>query len=176
MNQHLLWLDLETTGLSPFFDHVLEVSCSLAPMHAPFDAEHVLTEVISFQRAPHRTFDEAVERMHHVNGLWEESAKYGRPLKDVEAHILSAIMPIEGQLVLAGSSVHFDLGFLRVHMPDLAARLSHRIYDVSAIKMFCESIGMTRMEKNDGVHRARHDVAESIATAKRCAAWKGWHR
>ena len=38
---------------------------------------------------------------------------------------------------LAGNSVHVDLGFLRVHMPDLAAHLHYRIVDVSSVAELC---------------------------------------
>jgi hypothetical protein len=74
--------------------------------------------------------------------------------------------------VLAGDSVHFDLGFVRYHMPTLAKRLSHRVYDVSAIKLFCRSLGMPKIErKEDPVHRAAGDVLRSIEHAKYCADW-----
>ena len=71
---------------------------------------------------------------------------------------------------LAGRTVHFDLGFIRHHMPRLAARLSHRVYDVSAICLFCESLGMPRLKKGEA-HRASEDVLESVEHARRCAEW-----
>jgi len=66
--------------------------------------------------------------------------------------------------------VHFDHGFLRVHMPKLAARFSHRHYDVSAVKLFCQSLGMPKPPKAEA-HRAAADVRESIEHAKACADW-----
>ena len=75
-----------------------------------------------------------------------------------------------GKFLLAGSSIHFDLGFLRVHMPKLAAKFSHRLFDVSAIKLFCESLGMPKLPKAEA-HRAMVDVEESFAHYKACADW-----
>ncbi len=72
--------------------------------------------------------------------------------------------------MLAGSSIHFDHAFLAVHMPRFAARLSHRHYDVSAIKLFCQSLGADKFPKAEA-HRAKDDIAESIAHAKACAEW-----
>lgn len=73
---------------------------------------------------------------------------------------------------LAGSSVHFDLGFLRVHMPKLAKNLSHRCYDVSAVKLFCRSLGMPKPPPEEA-HRALPDCEESLRHARLCADWLG---
>jgi oligoribonuclease len=73
---------------------------------------------------------------------------------------------------LAGSSVHFDLSFLRVHLPLVAKNLSHRVYDVSAIKLFCRSLGMPKPPPEE-VHRALPDCEESRRHAMLCADWLG---
>ena len=57
-----------------------------------------------------------------------------------------------------------------MHMPRLAARFSHRHYDVSAVKLFCRSLGMPKPPKAEA-HRATADVLESIAHARLCAEW-----
>jgi oligoribonuclease (3'-5' exoribonuclease) len=76
----------------------------------------------------------------------------------------------QGWSALAGSSVHFDHGFIKHWWPQLASRFSHRHYDVSAVKLFCESLGMPRLPKAEA-HRAREDILESIAHARECVRW-----
>lgn len=73
---------------------------------------------------------------------------------------------------LAGFSVHFDLSFLRVHLPFVAKNLSHRCYDVSAVKLFCRSLGMPKPPPEEA-HRALPDCEESMRHARLCADWLG---
>ena len=92
---------------------------------------------------------------------------------DVEEYLLGLIPDVadrDDRPTLAGRSVHFDLGFLRVHMPRVAARLSHRVLDVSAVELFCRSQGMSKLPKALG-HRAKDDVLESMEHLRRCKAW-----
>lgn len=105
--------------------------------------------------------------MHEESGLLAQCAESTTTVGEVEDRLLTLVLgePERGsdKPTLAGSSVHFDLGFLRAHAPKFAARLSHRVYDVSAVKLFCESLGMPRISKAMA-HRAAEDVLE-------CAKW-----
>ena len=94
----------------------------------------------------------------------------------VEDELLKFIPEVEDKderATFAGSSVHFDLGFIRVHMPRLAKRLSHRVYCVSAVQLFCRSLGMAKPPKGPEPHRAAADVLASIERAKLCSDWLG---
>ena len=74
------------------------------------------------------------------------------------------------RVMLAGNSVHFDLGFLRRHLPQIARKLSYRVFDVSAVSAYCRSLGMPRLPKNEA-HRAEVDVDSSIGQALACERW-----
>lgn len=71
---------------------------------------------------------------------------------------------------LLGNSVHFDLRFAKRLFPEFAKRLSHRVIDVSAIRIFCESLGLA-YTKDEPAHRAAADVAYSIKSFERYQAW-----
>jgi oligoribonuclease (3'-5' exoribonuclease) len=71
---------------------------------------------------------------------------------------------------LLGNSVHFDLRFVRRLFPQFAARLSHRVIDVSAVRVFCESLGLPYI-KDEPAHRAAADVTESIKSFERYQTW-----
>lgn len=173
----LLWLDLETTGLDSRECKVLEIAVMQAELMAPFATELLYHAVI---RHDGKNLSPFIVDMHTKNGLLAECAWSDGALRVEEADAaLVALVPQETDRsnfpVLAGSSIHFDHDFIRVHLPEFAKRLSHRHYDVSAVKLFCESIGMPKLPRAEA-HRAQADVLESIDHAQRCAAWvkAGW--
>lgn len=171
----LLWLDLETTGLDPLHNAILEVFAGVADYDRPFEITPLIDTSIAFEIDIDERIDPFVLDMHSKNGLWADCARSNVTTHDVQRELLRHVpkLPQEqsaDRWILAGSTVHFDLGFLRFDMPDLARRLSHRCYDVSAVKMFCESLGMPPLPKAEA-HRAKADVEESIAHAFECARW-----
>lgn len=76
----------------------------------------------------------------------------------------------DSKVVIAGNSAHFDLSFLRAHLPRFAARLSHRVFDVSAMSLLARSMGMPRLPKSER-HRAKLDVEESVLQAQIISDW-----
>jgi oligoribonuclease len=165
----LLWLDLETTGLDPRECKVLEIAVAQADLAAPFNTSLFYHAVIRHDGANLSPF---ILDMHTKNGLLAECATSGVLIEEVD-DLLASLVPQEERSempVLAGSSIHFDHDFIRVHLPRFAERLSHRHYDVSAVKLFCESIGMPKLPRAEA-HRAREDVLESIRHAQQCAVW-----
>lgn len=101
--------------------------------------------------------------------------RYTKAMTALEDRLLALIpdkdvVGKENVTALAGSSVHFDLGFLRTYMPRLSRQLSHRCYDVSAVKLFCRSLGMPKLPPEEA-HRALPDIRESMRHAQLCASW-----
>lgn len=168
--QTLIWIDIETTGLDPQLDHILEVAVMTSQLSDSFNAKPLYHAVLGYRRDDwSRKIDPFVLEMHTKNRLFEECSK-----SNIARHhvALDLTKEIPKGSILAGSSVHFDRAFIEEHF--LALRLhapfSHRHYDVSAIKLFCESLGMPRIPKGEA-HRAKEDVLESVAHAQRCAGW-----
>lgn len=180
----LLWLDLETTGLDPKHDTILEVACRLADFERPFETSndagpyeavvHFADPRLGLPADP--SIHSVVLDMHTKNGLWDECSRSTRSLAQIEDDLLEIVPEAQGddRPILAGSTIGFDLSFLRVRMPRLAARLHYRLYDVTSVKLFCQSLGMPKPPKAEA-HRAMPDVLESIAHAKACRDWlKKW--
>lgn len=182
----LLWLDLETTGLNPTTDHILEVSY-LATSQDTFTFYNPRQDKIidndfsalienhliepNFATLQQIEEDQFINDMHTKTGLLDD-LKFEQTtiLKSAEYHILEHIanardqLDDHGALYLAGASVHFDLAFIRHHMPTLASKLSHRVYDTSTLKAFFD--GLLDYEiPNLNPHRATYDVMECLAVA-----------
>jgi oligoribonuclease len=68
----------------------------------------------------------------------------------------------EGELTIAGNSVHMDKLFLYHHMPQLNAFLFYRILDVSSLKMVVNTVKPALFFKKQNSHRALDDIRESI--------------
>lgn len=162
----LIWLDLETTGLNPETDVILEVAAFEAELTKPFDAHKIYDTVLEFPAAKANSLTPFILGMH--TDLLKACAVSRVTVKNAELDLMRRLP--EREYTLAGSSVHFDHGFIRKHMPTLNKRLSHRHYDVSAVKLFAQSLGMPKFPKAEA-HRAAADVMESIAHAKTCAEW-----
>ncbi len=152
-----LGLDLETTGLDPEHDLILEIGVLILGDD--------LTEITRFD-APiaHEThaimtrINDYVRDMHTQNGLLSElDAGKGIPLEQSEQTLHLIIDAYPERPVLLGSSVHFDRGFLRVHMPRIVERLSHRHCDASSFAMFAPQL----RAHGGAAHRALADVRHS---------------
>jgi oligoribonuclease len=170
----LCWLDLESTGLDPKTDRILELALCWTELEKPFDIVSPTRQWVfghRFSAADIARFHPKVQAMHER--LFRLCAESATSFSDVAAALASEIPDVEDPAqkpVLAGSSVHFDHEFLKQWAPDLAGKFSHRHYDVSAIKLFCRGMGMPKLPRAEA-HRAAADVAESMDHARQCEAW-----
>jgi oligoribonuclease (3'-5' exoribonuclease) len=167
----LLWIDLETTGLSSVDDYVLEVAWTITD-NSLVTVDDVYTHVcdISPKAWVQLTQTPEVLEMHRNTGLLTEidEAKDLMRLEDIEDQIIDQLKNVntEEQIMVAGFSVHFDLGFINEHMPRLAKMLSHRTYDVTTLKTFFKSVHVSHNVENYGKHRAHYDIVEALSIAR----------
>jgi len=163
----LVWIDLETTGLDPEKDHILEIAGSVADFEMPFRPLWDFHGVFPATPEALSRMDDHVWRMHTGNGLLEECSKSVDSVRSMSAGLAAYFPPAhpDERPILAGSNIGFDKAFLKHHMPEFHSRLSHRLYDVSSIKLFARSFGMPRIPQTH-THRAKADVAESMQHAQ----------
>lgn len=193
MTHRFLWLDFETTNIDPLNGLILEWAAVLANDDRGGDMQPVeqYTGVVgaSLVRSEGKPdmamttvgdrlvpVDPYVVEMHTRNGLWAECAGPEATLvREAEdflvglCHALTEPALPERVIVLAGSTIGFDLGWARVHMPRFAACLSHRSFDVSTLKL-ANSTWTGAPFVKAGAHRALPDVLESLAHAREIRA------
>ena len=160
----LVWLDLETTGLvpeEPVNDQILEVGIVLTNLQ--------LKHISNFQallEIPESTLmSEYVTKMHAHSGLLQDCRTFGVGLEQVTTELIRFLdrHELKENIILHGSTVHFDARFIRRWMPAFAARLHHRIVDVSSLKevvrTYCPGHLPPPIVSN---HRALFDCRDSI--------------
>ncbi|MDX2645168.1 oligoribonuclease [Streptomyces sp. PA03-1a] len=167
MNDRMVWIDCEMTGLSLAQDALIEVAALVT------DSElNVLGEGVDIViRPPAESLEsmpEIVRTMHTTSGLLEE-LDGGVTLEEAEKLVLDYVRQYVAEprkAPLCGNSVSTDRGFLARDMPTLEQHLHYRIVDVSSIKELSRRwyprAYFASPEKN-GNHRALADIRESIA-------------
>lgn len=174
----IIWIDLETTGLDPKHNCILEVAALESSTEDPFNARPIYEAVLKYPRAPNegqgKPIEDLVWRMHEKSGLWERCRKSELTKWDVEKQLAAAIGPAPEKYgdypILAGNSVWFDRGFMHNHLPFVETLFHHRHYDVSSIKMFCRQLGMPHLHAAEA-HTAMADILESVDHARACHEW-----
>ena len=166
MNDRMVWIDCEMTGLSLSDDALIEVAALVT------DSElNVLGEGVDIVIRPPAealaAMPEVVREMHTRSGLLAELDE-GTTLADAEQRVLAYVrehVPEPGRAPLCGNSVGTDRGFLMRDMPELEAHLHYRIVDVSSIKELARRWyprAYYNSPEKAGNHRALADIRESI--------------
>ncbi|MEU3354670.1 oligoribonuclease [Streptomyces sp. NPDC037389] len=167
MNDRMVWIDCEMTGLSLSSDALIEVAALVT------DSElNILGDGVDIVVRPPAealaTMPEVVREMHTASGLLAE-LDGGTTLEDAERQVLEYIrehVPEPGKAPLCGNSVGTDRGFLLRDMPALEGHLHYRIVDVSSVKELARRWfprAYFSSPKKNGNHRALSDIRESIA-------------
>ena len=162
---HLVWLDLEMTGLNPEVDVIIESAVLITDSELEIIAEgpmlaiHASDEVLD-------GMDAWCKRTHGASGLVDrvrastiDVAEAERlTLEFVKQHVPRNASP------LCGNSIAHDRHFLRRYMPAFEAHLHYRNVDVSSIKELARRWYPEHMRppRKKGNHLALDDIRESI--------------
>lgn len=166
MNDRMVWIDCEMTGLSLAEDALIEVAALVTDSELNVLGEGV-DIVIRPPDAALETMPEVVRQMHTASGLLDELAG-GTTLADAEAQVLAYVrehVKEPGRAPLCGNSVSTDRGFLARDMSALETYLHYRIVDVSSIKELARRWypkAYFNSPAKNGNHRALADIRDSI--------------
>ena len=166
MNDRLVWIDCEMTGLDLRADALIEVAALVTDFELNVLGDGIDVIVKPPQEALDQ-MDEFVRTMHTSSGLLEELDS-GLTMGEAEEKVLSYIKEhcADGSRPpLAGNTVATDRSFLARDMPDLESFLHYRIVDVSSIKELSRRWyprAYFNAPAKSGNHRALADIQESI--------------
>jgi len=166
---HLIWIDMEMSGLNPDTDRVLEVAIVVtdsqlvtvveAPVKVVHQADEVLDRMDSWNRSTHKK-----------SGLIDKVKAATQGEAEVETELvafLAQYLP-ENTSPMCGNSICQDRRFLARHMPKLEVFFHYRNLDVSTLKELAKRWKpgiMTGLSKH-GKHEALADIYESIEELK----------
>ncbi|RZL76612.1 MAG: oligoribonuclease [Rhodococcus sp. (in: high G+C Gram-positive bacteria)] len=171
MQDKLVWIDCEMTGLRLGTDKLIEIAALVTDSELNVLGEGV-DIVIHADDEALAAMPDVVTKMHENSGLTDEVRKSTVTLAEAEQQVLAYIrehVPVAGTAPLAGNSIATDRGFIARDMPDLDTYLHYRMIDVSSIKELCRRwyprIYFGQPEKGLA-HRALADIKESIRELK----------
>jgi oligoribonuclease len=166
VNDRLVWIDCEMTGLNLLTDALVEV----AALVTDFDLKVLGEGVDLVIKPPAEAIDQmtdVVRRMHTSSGLLDE-LEAGLTIAEAQKQVLDYVrehVPEPGKAPLAGNTVGTDRLFLTRDMPQLESYLHYRIVDVSSIKELARRWyprAYFASPAKAGNHRALADIRESI--------------
>ena len=166
---HLVWIDMEMSGLDPDSDSVLEVALIVTDKDlnlvetGPVLVVHQRDEVLD-------AMDSWNKGTHGKSGLIDKVKASTLSEADVEAQMIEFMKQHVGERTspMCGNSICQDRRFLARHMPKLEAYFHYRNLDVSTLK---ELAARWRPDLKDGFkkansHTALADIQESIEELK----------
>ncbi|WP_310529503.1 oligoribonuclease [Nocardioides sp.] len=166
MNERLVWIDCEMTGLSLETDALVEV----AALVTDFDLNVIGEGIDVLIKPPQAALDQMIDfvrSMHVSSGLLDE-LEGGLTMADAEQQVLAYIKehcPDGSRPPLGGNTVATDRAFLARDMPTLEGFLHYRNVDVSSIKELARRWyprTYFAAPAKRGNHRALADIQESI--------------
>ncbi|HTT36258.1 MAG TPA: oligoribonuclease [Burkholderiales bacterium] len=166
---HLIWIDMEMTGLVPETDRIIEVALVITDQNLVLVAEGPV-------RAVHQSaaildaMDSWNKATHSRSGLVDRVKASPLSESDVEAQMLAFLTDYVPQRAspMCGNSVCQDRRFLARHMPALEAYFHYRNLDVSTLKELARRWRPELMSgiTKQGKHEALADIYESIEELK----------
>jgi oligoribonuclease len=167
VNDRLVWIDCEMTGLDLGRDALIEIAVLVTDGDLKVLGDGV-DVVIHADEDELAGMPDVVREMHAKSGLTEAVRASTATLAEAEERALAYIrehVPDPRTAPLAGNSIATDRGFLARDMPALDTHLHYRMVDVSSIKELCRRwyprVFYAKPEKGLA-HRALADIEESI--------------
>jgi oligoribonuclease len=166
MNDRLVWIDCEMTGLDIQRDALIEIACLVtdAKLNMLDDGVDVII------KPPAEALDQmadVVRDMHTTSGLLEALGA-GVTVAEAQEIVLSYVksqVTESRKVPLCGNSIATDRWFIARDMPELDTYLHYRMVDVSSIKELARRWyprAYFASPTKHGGHRALADIKESV--------------
>lgn len=167
MNDMLVWIDCEMTGLDHLNDALVEVAVLVTDGQLNVQGEG-LDIIIKTPAERLAAMGDFVRDMHTRSGLLDEIRAATTPMAEAEQRFLEYIrryVPVARKAPLAGNTIGTDRVFLARDMPELEGWVHYRNVDVSSIKELARRWyprAFYQAPAKVGNHRALADIQESL--------------
>ena len=166
---HLVWLDMEMSGLDPARDRILEVATVVTDAQLGTVAEGPVLVVHQPNDVLH-AMDDWNKTTHARSGLVDRVRASQLSESDAEEQMLAFLaqhVPAKAS-PMCGNSICQDRRFLARWMPRLEAFFHYRNLDVSTLKELARrwNPALARGVAKQGRHEALADIYESIEELK----------
>lgn len=163
--KHLIWLDMEMTGLEPDTDRIIEVAMIVTDSQLNVVAE---SPVLAIHQSDETlaAMDEWNTNTHGKSGLTARVKASSVSEAEAEQQLLAFLQEhvAKGVSPMCGNSICQDRRFMARWMPELEHYFHYRNLDVSTLKELCKrwrpDIAKGVVKK--GKHEALADILESI--------------
>jgi oligoribonuclease len=164
-SNHLIWIDLEMTGLNTETDYIIEIATVVTDSDLNIIGEGPVI-AIHQDDAILAAMDEWNTRQHGRSGLVERvrsSTFDERTAERLTLDFLKEVVP-PGKSPMCGNSICQDRRFLARHMPELERYFHYRNLDVSTLKELARRWSPSICEgfTKESTHQALNDVRDSI--------------
>ncbi len=166
---HLIWIDLEMTGLIPASDVIIEIATIVTDADLNILAEGPV-QAIKQPKGRMDKMDAWNTKTHGESGLTERVLSSQVTMSKAEQDALDFLrqwVPA-GASPMCGNSICQDRRFMARYMPELEEYFHYRNLDVSTIKELAKRWRPSALEgfTKAGSHLALDDIRESIAELK----------
>ncbi len=162
---HLVWVDMEMTGLRPEYDRIIEIAVVVTDTELEFVAEGPVLAI----HQPETVLDGMDhwnQSTHGRSGLIDrvrQSRVSEAAAQQTLLEFLRQYVPA-GKSPMCGNSICQDRRFMARHMPVLESWFHYRNLDVSTLKELCKRWRpeVARAFNKRSAHTALSDIQESI--------------
>ena len=163
--QHLIWIDLEMTGLNPDTDLIIEIATVITDKDLNILAQGPVLAVHQSDAAL-AAMDDWNQQHHGQSGLIERVKASSIDAAEAERltiEFLKLWVP-ENTSPICGNSIGQDRRFLYRYMPKLEAYFHYRNIDVSTLKELAArwAPDVKNGFNKESTHQALDDILESI--------------
>ncbi len=163
---HLIWIDLEMTGLDPDRDLIIEIAVLITDANLEPVAEGPIIAVHQTEAAI-AGMDAWNTRQHNASGLVSQVRASQIDTAEAERLTLAFVSRYvpSGQSPMCGNSICQDRRFLARYMPTLEGWFHYRNLDVSSLKELAKrwAPSVAAGFRKQTSHRAIDDIRDSVA-------------
>lgn len=167
MTKFIAWTDVESTGVAPEVNSLLEVAVVLSD----FFGNVVSPSYTSLVKSKNvgsliEEADDHVLTMHERSGLWNDLwKKDAKTPEEIDRELVSFLgrsLGPDDKVYLGGNSPALDRRYVELYLPNFFKRLSHMMIDVTTLSLVLQESGDAQMFMKQGAHRALPDAYDSL--------------